>query len=346
MPITLEELAKRFGCALDGPPDREVSTVGTLLGAGPDAVAFLANPSYAAGLAETRAGAVILDERHRADCPVPCLVAGNPYATYARIASLLHPPRPAVPGIHPTAFVAEGAVVAPGAEVGPHAVVGEGSEIGDGALIGPGSVIGADVRVGAHTRLVARVTVLDRVRIGSRCVLQPGAVIGGDGFGFAEDFAHGGWVKVPQLGAVVIGDDVEIGAGTTIDRGAIEDTVIEDGVKIDNLVQIAHNVLVGAHTVMAGTAAIAGSARVGKRCMIGGGVGIVGHISVCDDAVLLARSFVTQTIDRPGLYGGNLPADDAARWRRNAARFRQLDELSKRVRELERRLKKGSEPLD
>src|SRR5690606_10597260 len=335
MPVTLAELAERFGCTLHGPGERTVSTVGTLTGAGPDAVAFLANPAYAKALAATRAGAVILDERHRADCPVPCLVAKNPYATYARVAALLHPPPPPVPGVHPTAVVAPDAVVAPGAEVAAHAFVGARSEIGDGAVIGPGCTIGADVEIGAHTRLVARVTVLDRVRIGSRCLLQPGAVIGADGFGFAEDFANGGWVKVPQVGTVVIGDDVEIGANTTIDRGAIEDTVIEDGVKIDNLVQIAHNVRVGAHTAMAARTGIAGSARIGKRCMIGGGVGIVGHLSVCDDVVLLARSLVTHSIDRPGLYGGTLPADDAARWRRNAARFRQLDELAKRVRALE-----------
>jgi len=339
MQVTLAELAERFGCVLHGPAERTVSTVGTLTAAGPDAIAFLANPAYAGALAATRAGAVILDERHRAACPVPCLVTKSPYATYARIAALLHPPPPPVPGVHPSAVVASDAIVAPTAEIAAHAVVGARSEIGDGAVIGPGCTIGADVEIGAHTRLVARVTVLDGVRIGSRCVLQPGAVIGADGFGFAEDFANGGWVKVPQVGTVVIGDDVEIGANTTIDRGAIDDTVIEDGVKIDNLVQIAHNVRIGAHTAMAGQSGIAGSARIGKRCMIGGGVGIVGHISVCDDVVLLARSLVTQSIDQPGLYGGALPADDAARWRRNAARFRQLDELARRVRALERTAK-------
>jgi UDP-3-O-[3-hydroxymyristoyl] glucosamine N-acyltransferase len=336
MPITLEELAERFDCVLDGPAGRVVSEVGTLSAAGPSAVAFLANPAYAKRLSETRAGAVILDERHRAECPVPCLVAKNPYATYARVAALLHPPAPAHAGIHPKAVVSPSAAVAATAEIGPQAVIGDETEIGDGAVVGPGSTVGARVSIGAHTRLMARVSVQDGVRIGRRCLLHPGAVIGSDGFGFAEDFANGGWVKVPQVGTVVIGDDVEIGANTTIDRGAIEDTVIEDGVKIDNLVQIAHNVRVGAHTAMAARTGIAGSTRVGKRCMIGGGVGIIGHLSVCDDVILQVRSLVTQSIDRPGVYGGMLPADDAARWRRNAARFKQLDDLAKRVRALEK----------
>ncbi|MFO7286126.1 MAG: UDP-3-O-(3-hydroxymyristoyl)glucosamine N-acyltransferase [Gammaproteobacteria bacterium] len=344
MRVTLAELAERFGCVLHGPPERTVSTVGTLTGAGPDAVAFFANPAYAQALSETRAGAVILDERAREQCPVPCLVTPNPYATYARVAALLHPAPPPAPGVHPSAVVAPDAKVAPSAEIGPHAVVGPRSEIGDGVVIGPGCTIGADVKIGAHTRLVARVVVLDRVRVGSRCLFQPGAVIGGDGFGFAEDFAHGGWVKVPQLGTVVIGDDVEVGANTTIDRGAIEDTVIEDGVKLDNLVMIAHNVRVGAHTVMAAMTGVAGSTRIGKRCMIGGSVGITGHISICDDVAIQGKSFVAQSIDKPGLYGGGaLPADEAARWRRNAARFRQLDELAKRVRALEKSAKEKPE---
>ena len=340
MPFTLGELAERFGCVLHGPADAVVARVATLSNAGPDAVTFLANPAYASRLATTRAGAVILDERHRRDCPVPALVAENPYATYARVAAALHPPRAPRPGIHPTAVVADDARVAASAEIGPHVTIGEGTTIGEGAIVGPGCTLGERVEVGDGTRLVARVTLLDRVRIGRRCIVHPGAVIGADGFGFAEDFAHGGWVKVPQLGTVVIGDDVEIGANTTIDRGAIEDTVIEDGVKIDNLVQIAHNVRVGAHTAMAARTGIAGSTTIGKRCMIGGGVGIIGHLSICDDVILQVRSLVAQSIDKPGMYGGTLPADDAARWRRNAARFRQLDELWKRVRALERKIMK------
>ena len=337
MPFTLGELAERFGCVLHGPADAVVARVATLSNAGPDAVTFLANPAYASRLATTRAGAVILDERHLPDCPVPALVAKNPYATYARIAAALHPPRAPRPGIHPTAVVGADARVAASAEIGPHVTIGDGCMIGEGVIVGPGCTLGERVEVGDGTRLVARVTLLDGVRIGRRCIVHPGAVIGADGFGFAEDFAHGGWVKVPQLGTVVVGDDVEIGANTTIDRGAIDDTVIEDGVKIDNLVQIAHNVRVGAHTAMAARTGIAGSTTIGKRCMIGGGVGIIGHLSICDDVILQVRSLVAQSIDKPGMYGGTLPADDAARWRRNAARFKQLDELAKRVRALERK---------
>src|SRR5690606_15470781 len=337
MPLTLGELAERFGCTLHGPAEAVVARVATLSNAGPDAVAFLANPAYAKRLATTRAGAVILDERHREACPVPCLVAANPYATYARIAAVLHPPRPPRPGIHPSAAVADDARIAPSAEIGPHVTIGAGSTIGERAIVGPGCTLGERVEIGDDTRLAARVSILDGVRIGRRCIVHPGVVIGADGFGFAEDFAHGGWVKVPQLGSVVIGDDVEIGANTTIDRGAIDDTVIEDGVKIDNLVQIAHNVRVGAHTAMAARTGIAGSTTIGKRCMIAGGVGIIGHLTVCDDVILQVRSLVAQSIDKPGMYGGTLAADDAARWRRNAARFRQLDELAKRVRALERK---------
>jgi len=335
--LTLGELAERFRCTLHGPADAAVVRVATLANAGPDAVAFLANPAYAKLLGTTRAGAVILEERYRELCPVPCLVASNPYATYARVAGALHPPRPARPGVHPTAVVAEDADIAPSAAIGPHGTVGAGSKIGEAAVIGPGCALGERVTVGAGTRLAARVSILDGVRIGRRCIVHPGAVIGSDGFGFAEDFAHDGWVKVPQLGGVLIGDDVEIGANTTIDRGAIEDTVIEDGVKIDNLVQIAHNVHVGAHTAMAARTGIAGSTKIGRRCMIAGGVGIIGHLTVCDDVILQVRSLVAQSIDEPGMYGGTLPADAAARWRRNAARFKQLDALAKRLHALERK---------
>ena len=340
MSVALRELAERFGCILHG-ADAHVSRVASLSSAGPDALTFLANPAYRAALQQTRAGAVVLEEAHRADCPVPCLVTDRPYATYARIAAVLHPPAVPRPGVHPSAVVAPDASVSASAEIGPNAVIGSGSAVGDAAIVGPGSVVGDRVRIGAGTRLVARVAVLDRVVIGQRCLLHAGVVVGSDGFGFAEDFAHGGWVKVPQVGSVSIGDDVEIGANSAIDRGAIDDTVIEDGVKLDNLVQIAHNVRVGAHTAMAATTGVAGSTRIGKRCMIAGGVAIVGHLEVCDDVVILVRAAVTRSITEPGIYAGTLPAQDASRWRRNASRFKQLDELAKRLRALERQL--GSE---
>jgi UDP-3-O-[3-hydroxymyristoyl] glucosamine N-acyltransferase len=260
----------------------------------------------------------------------------QPYLTYARIAAHLNPVPAVVAGIHASAVVASSAQVATSAEVGPHASIGPGCRIGEFALIGAGSVLGKEVRVGAHTRLAARVTVLDGVRIGTRCIVHPGAVIGADGFGFAPD--AGTWVKIPQLGSVVIGDDVEIGANTTVDRGTIDDTVIEDGVKLDNLVQIAHNVRVCEHTVMAAMSGAAGSTKIGKRCMIGGGVVITNGIEICDDVMFTFRSVVTKSIDKPGTYSGTLPAEEASKWRRNAARFRKLDALADRVTELERTL--------
>lgn len=329
MSATLRELADEFSCRLYGDPDRIVTRVGTLSGAGPDAVSFLANPLYRAQLASTHAGAVILAERDREACPTACLVHERPYAAYARIAARLHPAAVSAAGVHPSAVIAASARLAPSAEIGANAVIGAGSEVGDAAVVGPGCVLGANVSVGAATRLVARVTLLDGVRIGARCIVHAGAVIGADGFGFAPE--GGQWIKIPQVGSVVIGDDVEIGANTTIDRGTIEDTVIEDGVKLDNLVQIAHNVRIGAHTVMAGTSAIAGSTKIGKRCMIAGGAAVINSIVVCDDVTLTVRAVVTKNIDKPGVYSGLFPAEEAAKWRRDVGRFRRLEELAARV---------------
>ncbi len=332
--MTLGELADRYGCELDGDSGTVVDRVATLSGAGAGAVSFLANPHFRGRLKDTRATAVILEERHRADCPVASLVNSNPYATYARVAALLHPPRDVEPGVHPTATVAADALVAESACVGPNVAIGAASIVGERAMLGAGSVIGGNVRIGADSRLLARVTVLDGVTMGVRCVIHPGVVIGSDGFGFAED--EGAWVKVPQIGGVTIGDDVEIGANTTIDRGTIENTVIEDGVKLDNLVQIAHNVRVGAHTVMAAMSGAAGSTRIGRRCKVGGGVVMINHLEICDDVMFTFRSVVTKSVRKPGTYGGSLPAEEAQRWRRSAARFRQLDALAERLRAIER----------
>jgi len=340
MPATLDELAKRFDCRLEGSGDTVVERVATLAAAAPDAISFLANPLYRSALAGTRAAAVILSEDERAECPVAALVSANPYATYARIATFLHPPPAAKPGVDASASVAADAEIDPSAEVGPLAVVGRRARIDAGACVGAGTIVGADSVIGAGTRLAPRVSVLDRVSLGERCIVHSGAVIGADGFGFAQDAS--GWVKVPQLGTVVIGDDVEIGANTTIDRGAIEATTIEDGVKLDNLVQIGHNVRVGAHTVMAAMSGAAGSTKIGRRCMFGGGVVAVGHLTICDDVMFTFRSVVTKSIDKPGIYGGSLPAEEAAKWRRNAARFRGLDSLSQRLRNVEAAVRASS----
>lgn len=332
-PVTLRELASLYDCDLDGDGETVVNRVATLSGAGADSVTFLANPHFRSQLRGTRAAAVILQEQHREDCPVASLVSANPYATYARVAAFLHPPHDIEPAVHATAAIAGDAIVAESARIGPQVVVGSASIVGEGAVLGAGCVIGANVRIGAGSRLLARVTVLDGVTVGERCVIHAGAVIGSDGFGFAED--EGRWVKVPQLGGVTIGDDVEIGANTTVDRGTIENTVIEDGVKLDNLVQIAHNVRIGAHTVMAAMSGAAGSTKIGRRCKIGGGVVMINHLEICDDVMFTFRSVVTKSVREPGVYGGSLPAEEAQRWRRSAARFRQLDSLNKRVRAIE-----------
>ena len=341
MAATLGELAARFGCELHGDRDAVVSRVGSLSSAASDAVAFLANSLYREQLAHTRAAAVILASKDRAACPVASLVHPQPYLTYARVAAWLHPPVAVAPGVHSTAVVAASARVAASAQIDAHAVVGSDCTIGADVVIGAGTVLGTNVEVGQGTRLGPRVTLLDGVRVGARCILHSGVVIGADGFGFAPD--RGAWHKIPQVGSVVIGDDVEIGANTTIDRGTIEDTVIEDGVKLDNLVQIAHNVRLGEHTIMAAMSGVAGSTKVGKRCMIGGGVVMINQLTICDDVMFTFRSVVTRSVDEPGTYSGHLPAEEAGTWRKNAARFRKLDELASRLinaeRELERRTK-------
>lgn len=307
--------------------------VGTLEAAPPDALCFLANPKYRAHLATTKATAVVLDAASADVCPVPVLIAKNPYLTYARIAAKLHPTPTMPAGIHPSAVVAADAQIDPAAHVGAHTVIGAGSRVAARAVVGPGCVLGSNVSVGADTRLMANVTLCDGTTLGERCIINPNAVIGSEGFGFAPDPASG-WVKVPQVGAVRIGNDVEIGASTTIDRGAIGDTVIEDGVKLDNQIQIAHNVHIGAHTAMAAFVGVSGSTTIGSRCMIAGQVGIAGHLSICDNVVVTGKSMVSASIRKPGVYSGALHVEEARKFRRNAARFNQLDEMAKELRRL------------
>jgi UDP-3-O-[3-hydroxymyristoyl] glucosamine N-acyltransferase len=318
MSFALAELAVRFGCALRGDPGRRVDHVAPLAAADPLALSFLANPRLTRELAGTRAGAVVLEADLAARCPVPALITDNPHALFARIAALLHPAPPWSAGVHASASVAQDASVDGSAEVGAFALIGPGAQIGARCRIGPGCVIGAGVRIGADSRLVARVTVLPGVRLGERVLIHPGAVLGADGFGFARE-RGGEWVKVPQIGGVRIGDDVEIGANSTVDRGAIEDTVIESGVKLDNLVQIGHNVHLGAHTAIAGCTGISGSTRIGARCMIGGGVGVNGHIQICDDVVIAGRTTVSGSIREPGVYASLWSAEPLARWKRIVA---------------------------
>ena len=332
--LSLGELAVELGCELAGDPDARVARVATLGEAGPADLAFLANAAYRRQLATTRAGAVVLAPGDADDCPGACLVHPNPYVAYARAATLLYPPHRAAAGVHPSAVIEPGADVHATASVAAHVFIETGARIGAGVAIGPGCVVGRDAVIDEDTRLVARVTVLHGVRIGRRCLLHPGAVIGADGFGLARDSE--GWVKVPQLGGVAIGDDVEVGANTTIDRGALGNTVIGDDVRLDNQIQIAHNVVIGAHTALAAMVGVAGSTRIGANCMIAGQAGIGGHLEICDGVVLMGRAMVTASIRKPGAYGSGVPVEEVAQWRRNVARYRQLDKMHRRLRAVEK----------
>jgi UDP-3-O-[3-hydroxymyristoyl] glucosamine N-acyltransferase len=340
MGLTLGALAARFGLELVGDPDLVVDGVATLQDARAGTLAFLANPKYRRYLATTAATAVVVDPASAAECPVAALVTKNPYAAYARIAALLYPPRTVAAGVHPSAVVDPGAVVPPSAHVGPQAVVEAGVRLGERAVVGPGCIVAAGVEVGDDTRLVARVTLYPGTRLGRRCLVHAGVVIGADGFGIAQD--RDGWVKVPQVGGVRIGDDVEIGANTTIDRGAIDDTVVEDGVKLDNQIQVGHNVRIGAHTAIAGCVGISGSTTIGQRCLIGGAVGIAGHLTIADDVMVGGMTLVSASLTEKGMYSSSIPAMESGGWRRVVARLRHLDELFDRVRRLERA--EGPEP--
>ena len=318
-PYTLAQIATQLGGRVAGDPQVLIGQVGSLERAGQGQIAFLANPKYRARLAATGASAVILAPESESLTPLPRIVCDNPYAYFARVSQLFNPRTRQAPGVHPAA------VVAPDARLGARVSVGPGCAIGEGVVIGEDSC------------LYPGVVVYPGCRIGARAIVHSGAVIGADGFGIAPD--AGRWEKIPQAGRVVIGYDVEIGASTTIDRGAIDDTVIGDGVKLDNQVQIGHNCRVGAHTAMAGCAAVAGSAEIGSRCTIGAGALILGHLSICDDVHVSADTVISRSIREPGTYTGMFPFDDNASWARNTALVRHLAALADRVRALEHKLK-------
>ncbi len=334
--LTLAQLAGAIGAELRGDPGSRVERVANLQHAVEGEVSFLTDSRYRGYLKATRASAVILAPKDADASPIPVLVMDNPYLGYARAAQALTPFPMQPGGIHPHATVSTEASVHSTAWVGPQSVIEEGVLVGAGSFIGPRCVVGRDATIGEHARLVASVTICHSVEIGSRVVIHPGAVIGADGFGYAND--NGVWVKIPQTGAVSVGDNVEIGANTTIDRGALDNTVIEEGVKLDNLIQVAHNVRIGAHTAVAGCAGIAGSTTIGKRCTIGGGVGIVGHLEIVDDVHITGGSIVFQSLTEPGLYSSGLPLQENRSWRRNFVRFRQLDDMMRRIKNLEKKL--------
>ncbi len=334
--LTLKDLARRHDCALRGNPDVRVRRVASLARADSRCIAFFLQRAYLDDLRATSAGAVILSERHAGECPVAALVTPNPYAVYARVANDLHALLPLNPGVHPDATVWPDANVDPSCEVSAGARVAAGAVLERGVFVGPNVTVGDQARIGEGSHLLANAAICEGVRIGRRCIVHPSAVVGSDGFGQAPA-GDGSWCKIPQTGAVRVGDDVEIGASTVIDRGALEDTVIGDGVRLDNLIQVGHNVHIGDHTAIAAGCMIAGSARIGRRCRIAGGVGVAGHLEICDDVVLLARTVVTRSVSKPGAYAGSMtPMEEVSSWRRNAARFRRLDELYRRVRRLER----------
>lgn len=330
---SLGELAERLGAQLRGSADALVDRVDTLERATAGAVSFFSNRRYHAHLQGTGATAVLIHADDADDCPTNALVLDNPYLGYARVAALLNPPAPVVGGCDASAIVHPDAIVDASAFIGPHCVVGARARVAAHVHLGPGCIVEHDVTVGANSRLVARVTLLNGVRIGERATLHPGVVIGAQGFGIAND--NGVWVNIPQLGSVVLGDDVDVGANSCIDRGALEDTVIEDGVKIDNHVQIGHNVRIGEHTAIAGCVAIAGSARIGARCTIGGTSAVSGHLEITDDVHLTGGTNVPNSIKEPGVYSSTLPLQSNRDWRRNVTRVKQLDALVKRVRALE-----------
>lgn len=334
--LTLSELARRHACELRGDPGIRVHRAAPLDRADSRSIAFFLSRAYLQDLRATSAAAVILSERHLEACPAPALLTPEPYRVYACVADELHALLPLNPGVHPQATVSPQASVDASCEVSAGARVAAGASLARGVLVGPNATIGPGARVGEDTRLLANTNVSEGVVLGRRCLVHPGAVLGSDGFGQAPD-EGGSWRKIPQLGSVRVGDDVEIGANTVIDRGALENTVIGNGVRLDNLIQIGHNVQIGEHTAIAAGCMIAGSARIGRRCRIAGNVGIAGHLEICADVVLLARTVVTRSITKPGAYAGSMtPMEEVSSWRRNAARFRHLDALHKRVRRLER----------
>jgi len=328
MAITLGELAVRYGLELAGDPSQAIDGVAPLAAATAGKLSFCTGVKYRKQLAVTRATAVVLARELAAECPVAALISANPYASFARMVAGLHPLAPVKPGKAAGAKVAESATVAASAFIGPHAVIGAGAAIGERCFIGPHCVVEDGARLGDDCRLQAGVTICHDVVIGARCVFKPGAVVGSDGFGFAPDVD--GYVKVPQLGSVCIGNDVDVGANTTVDRGTIEDTVIGDGVKLDNQVQVGHNCRIGAHTVIAGCVGISGSSIIGSRCMIGGAVGIAGHLEIGDGVVVTGYSMVAHSLRGPGTYSSGLPAIEAAKWRRAVARLHRLDREKKR----------------
>lgn len=330
----LTELAQLLGAELRGDERQEIRALATLQSAGNTDLTFIANPAYKKYLSITQAGAVLVNTELADEFEGNKLVIKNPYAAYARLTSIFEFLREPYSGIHPSAVVGAETTLGRNVSIGANAVIGDGVTLADGVIVGPGCYVGNDTVIGANTKLAANVSIYHGVSIGSDCNLHSGCVIGADGFGFAPEAS--GWLKIHQLGGVRIGNKVEVGACTCIDRGALDDTCIDDGAIIDNQVQIAHNVRIGKNTAIAAQVGISGSTTIGANCTIAGAVGIAGHLALADNVHINAMSLVSASITQSGSYSSATPLAPTKTWRRNAARFRQLDDLATRLIKLER----------
>lgn len=333
---SLDEIAALLGGEVMGDGATRVSQVATMATAQSGHISFLSNPKYKKLLETTGAGAMILDRDSRDATTLPRIVCDNPYVYFAKLSALLNPLPHVVPGVDVSASIAVSATIAASASIGPFVSVGQNVRIGEGSVIGAGCTIGDNVSIGSGCRFYPGVVIYHDCMLGDRVILHSGVVIGADGFGLARENDH--WLKIPQIGRAVIGNDVEIGANTTVDRGALDDTVIEDGVKLDNQIQIAHNVRIGAHTAMAGCVGVAGSAVIGRHCTVGGGAIILGHLEIADHVNISAGTLITKSISEPGTYTSALPFSAHSQWLKNAAHLRHLDAMAVRMRELEQRI--------
>lgn len=340
----LADIAARFGGQALGDADTKIHQIATLENAQAGHLAFLASSKYRARLAATRASAVIVGMADAESTQLPRIICDNPYLYFAKVSAFLNPPPPVVPGKHSSAVIGENTQIDQTAHIAAHVVIGENVRIGAGSVIMAGCNIGAGTVIGEHSRLYPNVVVYHNCVLGSRLIAHSGVVIGADGFGMAMDEDH--WLKIPQIGRVIIGDDVEIGANTTIDRGALDDTVIEDGVKLDNQIQVAHNVRIGAHTAIAGCVGIAGSTTIGRYCRIGGSAGILGHLNIADHVEISSFTLVGKSIPKRGSYTGIFPFSSNDEWRKNASHIRHLDSLADKIKMLQQKFEELRGKID
>jgi len=344
MTLTLADIVENLGGVVEGDSSVVIHRVGSLSLANFGAIGFFNDTKYTHTLSQTNASAVILREQHANLTQLPKIITDNPYAYFAKVSTLLNPNRHHVAGIHTSALVHDSTVIANTASIGANVIVSENAHIAEHVVVGENCVIEQGVVIGANTKIEPNVTVKHGTVIGERCHLYSGCVIGNDGFGYAEE--KGRWVKIPQVGRVIIGNDVDIGANTTVDRGAIDDTVIEDGVKLDNLIQIAHNCRIGAHTVIAGCVGIAGSAVIGKHCKIGGAAMILGHLNIVDGVTISPGSMIMRSIRQAGTYTALMPFQEHEAWLKTAANIRHLNQLTDKIKQLEETLAQLSAKLN